>query len=44
MPTTLTDQKYVVFNGYTTDSSGGIQAIATLDVVGEYNYTINEIP
>ena len=34
----------IIFNGYTTDSSSGLQAIATLEVVGGYNYTINPIP
>ena len=34
----------IVFNGYTTDTSSGLQAIATLDVVGGYNYTIIPIP
>ena len=40
-PNTKTE---IIFNGYTTDSSGGLQAIATLEVVGGYNYTIKEIP
>ena len=52
MPITLNvSQEYfpdteteIVFNGYTTDTSSGLQAIATLDVVGGYNYTIIPIP
>ena len=35
--------KVIVFNGYTTDSSSGLQAIATLDVVGGYNYTVTPL-
>ena len=31
------------FDGYTTDSSSGLQAVATLDVVGGYNYTITPL-
>jgi hypothetical protein len=51
MPITLTvNQEHfpdtgttIVHNGYTTDSSSGLQAVATLDVVGGYNYTITPL-
>lgn len=51
LPITLTvGQEYfpetqteIVFNGYTTDSSSGLQSIATIDVVGGYNYTITPL-
>ncbi|MGB4743002.1 MAG: hypothetical protein WBH49_05110 [Flavobacteriaceae bacterium] len=33
----------IIHNGYTTDSSSGLQAIATLDVVGGYNYTVTPL-
>ncbi len=33
----------IVHDGYTTDSSSGLQAVATLDVVGGYNYTITPL-
>ncbi len=33
----------IIHNGYTTDSSSGLQAIATLDVVGGYNYTFTPL-
>ena len=51
MPITLNiSQEYfpdteteIIFNGYTTDSSSGLQAIATLEVVGGYNFTITAL-
>ncbi|MDA7849301.1 TonB-dependent receptor plug domain-containing protein [Flavobacteriaceae bacterium] len=51
MPITLTlNQEHfpdtgttIVHDGYTTDSSSGLQAVATLDVVGGYNYTITPL-